>query len=202
MRYRFIFCAALLLGGCAGGIRNDASAIYDFGLPAQPLGAGWPKLVVDVKAPAWFDALPVDYRLAYDDPLKLREYATSRWAGAPASLLAQHLRQQLGANGSSASTAVECLLRIDLLEFSHVFDAAEKSRGVLHARATLIDGKRQVLATRSHTIEQAAATPNAAGGVRALVDAGEALGREIDGWMTQLEKGGRLQGCQRGRSGA
>ena len=83
--------AALLLGGCAVSPENGRSmAVYDFGLPAARTGGEgeWPKIALEVVAPPWFDALNVDYRLAYDDPLKQREYAGSRWAGAPGVLLA------------------------------------------------------------------------------------------------------------------
>lgn len=54
-------------------------AVYDFGLPsARNGGEGeWPRIALEVVAPPWFDALNVDYRLAYDDPLKQREYSQS-----------------------------------------------------------------------------------------------------------------------------
>ena len=81
--------AALLLGGCAVSPENGRSmAVYDFGLPAARAGGEgeWPRIALEVVAPPWFDALNVDYRLAYDDPLKQREYAGSRWAGAPGVL--------------------------------------------------------------------------------------------------------------------
>ena len=65
-----------------------------------------------------------------DDPLKLRSYAGSRWAGAPGLLLAQRLRQQIGVVGSGGQTATNCLLRLDLQEFSQVFDTPLQSRGL------------------------------------------------------------------------
>ena len=125
MKKLSILLACFLLAACAGGPRNAPPAeVYDFGLPAPPLAkdGGWSKLALEVRAPYWFDSLSIEYRLLYDDPLKLRSYAGSRWAGAPGLLLAQRLRQQLGFLGGSGRTAVSCVLRLDLQEFSQVFD--------------------------------------------------------------------------------
>jgi len=113
--------ACALLAACAGGTRNTRSAgTYDFGLPAARLatGASWSKLALEIRAPFWFDSLSIEYRLLYDDPLQLRSYAASRWAGAPGLLLAQRLRQQLGVLSGGGRTAVSCLLRLELQEFS------------------------------------------------------------------------------------
>ncbi len=71
-----LLLAASLLGGCAISPGNGRSpAVYDFGLPsARNGGEGeWPRIALEVVAPPWFDALNVDYRLAYDDPLKQRD---------------------------------------------------------------------------------------------------------------------------------
>jgi cholesterol transport system auxiliary component len=139
MKRRSICLAAcLLLAACAGGARNNTPAeVYDFGLPAARLaeGSGWSKLALEIRAAYWFDSPSIEYRLLYDDPLKLRSYAASRWAGAPGLLLAQHLRQQLGLLDSSGRTAVSCLLRLELQEFSQVFETPLLSRGVLQGTA-------------------------------------------------------------------
>lgn len=192
-----ITLGALLMTACSGGVRTSAPiAVYDFGLPASASAshAVWSKIAVEVKSPPWFESLPIDYRLAYDEPLKLREYSESRWAGAPADLLAQRLRQQLGLAAANGNTAVDCLLRIDLQEFSQVFDSEQTSRGVLRAQASLI-GKRQVLAERPFGSEHAVATPNAQGGARALVAAATDLGRQLDVWLKDLEQDKSLARC-------
>lgn len=197
-----ITLGALLMTACAGGVRSSAPiAVYDFGLPAPAIAApaAWSQIATEVKSPPWLESLPIDYRLAYDEPLKLREYGESRWAGAPADLLAQRLRQQLGLAQANSGATVECLLRIDLNEFSQVFDTSIESRGVLRAYASLANSKRQLLAERSFSSDQTAATPNAQGGARALVAAATDLGRQLDAWLNDLEKAKKLGRCGAGR---
>ena len=194
-----LLLAASLLGGCAISPGNGRSpAVYDFGLPsARNGGEGeWPRIALEVVAPPWFDALNVDYRLAYDDPLKQREYSGSRWAGAPGVLLAQRLRQRLGMATSSGNAAASCLLRFELQEFSQVFDAPTQSRGVLQGTASLIDARKQRIAGRDFLIEQPAASQDARGGVDALVAAGSTLSSQLADWLGALEKSKATVPCQ------
>jgi len=202
MKKLSVLLAAWLLAGCAGGTHRGAPAtVYDFGLPAARLLAdGEPsRLALEVKAPLWFDSPDIEYRLAYEDPLKLREYAGSRWAGAPALLLGQRLRQQLGASGVASNVAVDCLLRIELQEFSQVFDSPQQSRGVLQGNVSLLDSRRQVLAERLLAIEQPAATPDARGGVMALVAASDEAGKQLAVWLARMEQNGKLKSCRNGK---
>lgn len=198
-RFCPMLLAALLLGGCAVSPENGRSmAVYDFGLPAARAGGEgeWPRIALEVVAPPWFDALNVDYRLAYDDPLKQREYSGSRWAGAPGVLLAQRLRQRLGMASSSGNAAANCLLRFELQEFSQVFDAPTQSRGVLQGTASLIDARKQRIAGKDFLIEKPAASQDARGGVDALVAAGSELASQLGAWLGALEKGKGMELCQ------
>lgn len=199
MRNVYVLLTALLLSACVGGARNTSpSAIYDFGLPAARLVAdgSWSRLALEVRSPPWFDSLNVDYRLAYEDPLKQREYAGSRWAGAPGILLAQRLRQQLGTASVTGNTLSDCLLRVELQEFSQVFDSPQRSRGVLQGSVSLSDVKRQLVAERQLVIEKPAATPDAQGGIDALVAASSELGQQIADWLSGLEKAGSIKRCR------
>lgn len=192
---------ALLLAACAGGGRNtQAPIVYDFGVPAARLAGddAWSKLALEIKAPNWFDSPNIAYRLAYEDPLKLRDYPGSRWAGTPAQLLAQRLRQQLGVAGATSNTAADCLLRVDLQEFSQIFDAPQQSRAALHASLTLLDGRRRLVVERVLAIERPAASADAHGGVVALVAASDELGRQMAGWLRGLEQSGVLKICRAG----
>ena len=179
----------VVLSACAVSPRNQAPSLtYDFGSPVSMLsqetsGAG---VALEVRSPAWFDSLGIDYRLAYDDSLRLREYADSRWAVNPGVLLAQRLRQLLGFPVSAGGSAAECLLRVDLQEFSHVFDSHTASRGILQGELLLIDGKRKQLAARRFLIERIAASPDARGGVGALVSASKELGSLVSDWLAEL----------------
>jgi cholesterol transport system auxiliary component len=92
------FLAACLLAWLRRQCATQPPAeVYDFGPPPS----GWPKtrwssVALEIRAPYWFDSPAIEYRLLYENPLKLRSYAASRWAGRPGQLLAQRLRQQLG----------------------------------------------------------------------------------------------------------
>ena len=199
MRNVFVLLSALLLSACVGGARNTPPiAVYDFGLPAARLVADgtWSRLALAVRSPPWFDSLSVDYRLAYEDPLKQHEYAGSRWAGAPGILLAQRLRQQLGTVSVTGNTLSLCLLRVELQEFSQVFDSPQRSRGVLQGSVSLIDVKRQLVAERQLAIEKPAATADAQGGIDALAAASTELGQLIADWLAGLEKAGTLKSCR------
>jgi cholesterol transport system auxiliary component len=74
-------------------------------------------------------------------------------------------------------------LRVELEEFDQVFDAADKSRGVVVARASLVStSNRTLVAQKSFTFERAAASADADGGVRALAAAGGELVDAIVVW--------------------
>lgn len=192
-----LLIATCLLAGCAGGGHNASPPeVYDFGLPVARLAvdARWANVALEVSASPWLDSREIEYRLLYEDPLKLRSYSASRWAAAPRLLLSQRLRQQLGLVGAGAPAA--CLLRLDLQEFSQVFATPASSRAMLLGRASLVDARRQLIGERPLAIEQPAPTADARGGVVALVAASDDLGRQFAAWLNDLEKHGRLQGCR------
>lgn len=202
--FRRLRCIALLLAlslaGCGGFAPRTSPTvdIYDFGpLPARAEAARDWRLAVDVRMPAWYESLPVDYRLDYDDPLLQRAYANSRWAAAPTVMIARQLRRQLGLN--DRGLAAECVLRVEVDEFVQAFSSPQASRGVLNAMATLVDAKRRPLATLPLHLEEAAASPDARGGVHALVLAAQRLGERLDGWLVALEREGRFAPCQSAR---
>ncbi|MBL8395438.1 MAG: membrane integrity-associated transporter subunit PqiC [Candidatus Accumulibacter sp.] len=187
-----------LLVACTGGLRKQPAAeAYDLGLPAERLaGDGrWSTVALEIRAPYWFDSLGIEYRLLYENPLKLRSYAASRWAGAPSQLLAQRLRQQLGFVSVSGRTAGACLLRIELQEFSQVFATPQQSRAVLHGQASLLDARQQMVGERLIAVESAATTADARGAVTALAAASSEFGQQLAAWLNDLEKRGRLKHC-------
>ena len=88
-----------------------------------------------------------------------------------------------GVIGAGSGARADYTLQIELEEFSQVFDAAASSRGVVVARASLVsNAKRVLVAQRSFSIERAAASADAEGGVRALTAAGGELIDAIVAW--------------------
>jgi len=182
-----------LIAGCALGPQTREGMVnYDFGLPRSGKDAN-PRLqqdllVAEVTAPAWMDNSGIHYRLAYQDPTRPQAYALSHWVMSPAALLGRRLRASI-ARASTAGVFVPAdgvraayTLRLELEEFSQVFDAADRSRAVLRLRASLI-GQRNIVAQQGFNFEHAAATPNAEGGVRALIAASDAAGEKLVDWL-------------------
>jgi cholesterol transport system auxiliary component len=194
--FSLIILVSAVLSACVGTSKsNSSTVVYDFGLPAArllPEGAG-PKLMLEVKSPGWFDSLNIDYRLAYEDSLKQREYAASRWAANPGVLLGQSLRQQLGMTNALAA---DCVLKVELQEFSQVFDTPQLSHGLLLASVSLVSTKRQLIAERQISLRHTAASADASGGVRALVAASGELGQQLADWLLALDKQGELVSCR------
>ncbi len=77
------------------------------------------------------------------------------------------------------------LLRVELEEFSQVFDSPQASRGVAHARATLVRGGRALAAQKNFVVEKPAPGADAAGGAQALAAAADQLVGEILAWAAQ-----------------
>jgi len=204
MKKNAIFLLIVLLAGCTTGSRNAVPPnVYDFGQPARFVTEGdaakiGARIALEVWSAPWLDTTHIDYRL-YDDPLKRRQYADSRWAAPPRAMVAQQLRRQLGFVNINGGVAVDCLLRVELHEFSHVFRSSQESRGVLQGQFSLIDGKRRHVAVRPVSIEVAAAEANAQGGVGALVQSSMEMGQELAAWLNQLDKSNGLGGCGSGR---
>lgn len=181
---------ALTLAGCSiAPAPAPAPANYDFGpAPAgQPKGARQALLVHDVSAPAWLDSPLIHYRLAYQDSARPQAYADSRWVMSPAALLTQRLRGQLAASGSGGivlpgdAARANYALRVELDEFAQVFDAPGKSRAVVRLRVSVV-GNRTLLAQRDFNVERPAGTPDAQGGVRALIGASDEAIDRLVGW--------------------
>jgi cholesterol transport system auxiliary component len=160
--------------------------------------AALPALVLgDVEASAALDSTAVLYRLAYSDAQQLRPYAQTRWSMAPAQLLRQRVLEQLGQRRAVLNAAQGVVvgkpamnLHLELDEFSQLFESADRSSALVRLRATLGLGGlgvERLLAQRSFVVQRAANSADAAGGVRALTQATDALIQEIDQWVQQVE---------------
>jgi cholesterol transport system auxiliary component len=190
----YIAClaAGLTLGGCGGLSPSSSSSEvtqYDFGPmpPRNAPGLGHSLLVYDVNAPAWLDSPFIYYRLAYQDAARPQAYADSRWISSPAELIGGRVRGRLAASEKGGivhpadGTRASYALRVELDEFTQVFDAPGKSRAVVRLRASVL-GKNALLAQKSFSVERAAATPDAEGGVRALIAASDEALDQLVAW--------------------
>ena len=199
----------VLLGACSAlPDRPQRPVTYDFGpgaITAPTAGADKPLpalALAEVEPSGLLEgSTGVLYRLAYADAQKLLPYAQARWSTPAAQLVRQRLRETLGQRravfsaGESAALmrtngALPRILRVDLEEFSQIFDSPVSSAGVVRLRVTLLDSTPEgdrLLGQRLVVVQRPAASPDAAGGVRALAQAADAAAQEIEVW---LEKNG------------
>ncbi|MCR8958090.1 PqiC family protein [Variovorax sp. S2] len=199
---------ALLLAGCGALPDKPARAtLYDFGpgiaasaAAANPPATALPTLALaEIESNARLDGTQILYRLGYADANELRPYGQSRWSLPPAQLLRQRLRDALSERRTvlgpeeSATIArtegrVPDTLRISLDEFSHYFESAGSSVGLVRLRATLIRGTTggdRVLGQRTFTVRRPAPSADAPGGVKALAAATDAAVADIVQWVDQ-----------------
>jgi cholesterol transport system auxiliary component len=197
----------LVLSGCGALQPAARPVVYDFGpgalqqAPASRIGPLSPVALTGVHAASALDSTAVLYRLTYSDAQQLRPYAQARWSMSPAELLRQRLREHLGqrravlnpADGVLAAGPV-LTLRIELDEFSHLFESADSSVGLVRLRATLGQagvnggGREQLVAQRSFVVQRPSTSQDAAGGVRALTTAADAAIVELDAWLEQTQR--------------
>ena len=203
----FFLLSAALLAACAALPEPPMRAtVYDFGAgPVQaaqdrPGAALAPLILVEVgRAGAPEGSSALQYRLAYANAQQLHPYSQARWSQPPAALLQEVLRERLGrqrivlSGGEGAALRPDqgrlpSVLRVQLEEFSQVFSAPGASTGLVRLRAVLADagpagdtlvGQRLFIAQRS------AATPDAAGGARALAEASAQVADELADWVRQ-----------------
>ncbi len=199
---KILLFTIVLLTGCAIAPHTQIPvAMYDFGLqsPTDASAASVISdqsqlrvslLVAEATAPIGLNSQAIQYRLAYHNPAQTHNYANSRWAAAPTALLTQKIRNHITAvtnNGViSAGDGVRAdyTLRLELEEFSQVFDTIEQSHAVVRLRASLVErGTRTLLAQRSFSMEQVAPTANVTGAVHALAVASDKLTRELIDWL-------------------
>lgn len=189
----------LTLTACSLPLQSVRPAVYDFGpgkLAAPPAHQITPLTALglaEIEASPALDSTAILYRLAYADTQKLQPYTLARWSMPPAQLVRQRLREHLEQRrpllNTGDSTATPLTLRMELEEFSQLFEAPDRSVGLLNLRATL-SGTRangeKLLVQRSIIVQQPAPSADAAGGVRALKAAADAAAQEIEQWLLAL----------------
>ncbi|MEO5670528.1 MAG: ABC-type transport auxiliary lipoprotein family protein, partial [Ramlibacter sp.] len=183
-----VIVLAGLVGCSALPDKPTRSTLYDFGpgaKAAQATGQQPPLVLADIESVGVLDGTAMMYRLGYSDAQQLRPYSLARWSAPPPQLVRQRLRQQLSrdrvvldladsAGLARSGGAVPRVLRLDLEEFSHLFESTTESAGLVRLRATLMENTiagERLLAQRSFVARRPAPTADAPGGARALAAA-------------------------------
>jgi cholesterol transport system auxiliary component len=196
----WVLGAAVLLAGCSVLDKPTRATVFDFGASAVPVAQGQanaarvPVALADVEAPSAFDSTAVLYRLGFADGQQLQPYAQARWSMPPAQLLRQRLRQALSQQSTVMREGEVALLRplvlrLEIDEFSQRFDAPDKSAGQVRVHATVTQASgtgERLVAQRDFVAERPAPSADAAGGVRALTAASDAVVADITQWMGGL----------------
>lgn len=157
----FMFFMAVVPGCSILPERPPTPAIHDFGQAIQT--AGLPQngaAMVAVSAPEWLMDDQIHYRLAYDDPTRVRFYNLDRWLASPPSLLAQYL--------SSGMTG-GIRMHVRLLDFEQIFDTPNTAHVLMRFRATIRPpGDTSESHERRFQLSRACTTPDARGAVTAF----------------------------------
>lgn len=178
-RFLPLLLLALLTGCSLAPPRQQHSTTY-YDLPAFKMESTAALRTLDVVPSSWLAGTAMHYRLAYADGNRREHYAGSRWSGPPAELLGIGLQRSLMSGHEGVGTG--CRLRLDLDDFSQVFDSAQHSRMLLEGRATLYGAQQKVLGRRTISLSQPAGS-DAASGVAASGPLGAALVRELRSWI-------------------
>jgi cholesterol transport system auxiliary component len=192
-RVFWAFGTAVCVAGCATPQSPVAKAVYDFGpslsAPAAAIATPLPALVLaEIDASTALESPAVVYRLGYADTQQLRPYTLARWSMPVAQLVRLRLRDALSTRGPVLSTAeggATWLLKVELDEFSQLFDTPSTSAGVVRLRATLLRSGTLV-AQRSLLARAPALSADAAGGVRALTQATDDAVQQLSNWIAPL----------------
>ena len=196
----------VLLAGCSALPEKPTRPVtYDFGpgivapQPANRMAPLAPLALADIEAPSALDGTAMYFRLGYADAQQLRPYGLARWSMSPSQLVMQQMREKLGQRrallAAGEGPAVNRLLgklpnvlRVELEEFSQLFQSPTASTGLVRLRATLVDvtpGGEKLIAQRSVVVQKPAPTADAAGGAKALADATAGAAEEISQWLLQ-----------------
>ncbi|SFU55970.1 cholesterol transport system auxiliary component [Nitrosomonas eutropha] len=190
---------AVLLTGCTltPKVRSSIS-VYDLGpssaiAPGASLSSQATIQIANITAPVWLDTQSIHYRLAYHDPARIYTYADSRWNAPPAELLTERLRQYFATGNIDRhhkdDTPVNYLLKIDLGEFTQIFNTPGNSQVIVQLRASLYEPtSRLPIAHQSFLGRQETQTADAAGSVTAFIQVSDNLLNELVQWLSDIRQ--------------
>jgi cholesterol transport system auxiliary component len=160
------------------GQKPPPPALFDLGPPLLAPAQGVALDLQEVTAPSWLAGTGIAYRLAYADAFRRELYRDSRWVAPPAALLGERLRQRAAAGRTVAVKPV--LLRLALEEFSQSFSSPDQATVTVRLRAWRGEGSMRVF-----ELTRPAPSPDAAGAVRGLSAASDAVIDELLAWAAQ-----------------
>ena len=198
--------AVALLAACSALPQKPAPvARYDFGPTQSPVEAQVPAgttplVLANVRGRGVADnSASIHYRLAYADLRELRPYTQARWTVPAVQLIQLRVRDVLSAQRAvlldddsvtplATKAGFPAILRLEVEEFSQVFDSAQTSQGVLRMRATLSEvtpkGEKW-LAQQVFAAQQPAASADAAGGAAAMAGVTDQVAQQLNTWLRQ-----------------
>ena len=191
LRAAGLSAAALVLAACSALPTPPVQPTrYDLGVTdttvpaataAAPSVAPPPLVLAEVQTPAGSDnSTAMLYRLSYADNQEQR--LRTRLA-LERPVLSEKDNLSPGPNDSRALG----LLRLEIVEFSQVFDSASSSQGVVRVRASLIGQDRRggnvLLGQKLFSAQTPAATGDAAGGARAMASSVDQLTIDLSNWL-------------------
>jgi cholesterol transport system auxiliary component len=171
----FVFFLVVLTG-CATA---KAPMRYDFG-PVAKISVTCKPLQLTIRAQNPWDSQEIHYRL-WHNPKVIYSYSQSLWGKDPSSLVKDAILERYYEQCRSLSSLPA--LRLEIIEFSHVFENATQSHGWVVADVFWHDG--QAVFSRRISAKAAAATADADGGVEALHQASLLLADDVLQWLQQ-----------------
>ncbi len=189
---RLILLPLLLLAACGVNPPADEPRTYlleAVGRPATVATGDGVLLITTPRAEPGYDTNGIAYT---ETPLSLNYYTRSRWADAPARMLAPLLVETLERSGafravitSPSSVAADVQLDVTLLRLQQSF-LQRPSRVELALRARLIDtSDNRVLASRTFEAMESAPSEDAYGGVQAANAVLERVLTELAAFVTE-----------------
>ena len=189
-----LLAVAPFAGGCANILpaKPERPLVFDFGPMLVPAGGatalGLPLALGEIEVTQALDSSAMLYRLR-PEAQRLRPFASARWSAPPAELVRQRLRVWLAQGRpvvNIGDTLVVHLLRIELEEFSQMFETERVSTGqlVLGVSLTRRTPSGEVpVAQRQFAVSRSAPTADPTGGAIALAQAVDAVAAELAGWL-------------------
>tara|TARA_B100000686_G_scaffold344512_1_gene427279 strand:- start:3733 stop:4368 length:636 start_codon:yes stop_codon:yes gene_type:complete len=202
MNKNYLFFIILLTGCSITPQKEKAISVYDFGL--QQISNANTKhleqqkkstlciLIAEAKSPLWLNNNTIQYRFAFQNPNQSYKYSNSRWAASPAMLLTHHIRNSIAINtnnrviNANDGVRADFVLRLELEEFSQIFNSIDSSYVLIRLRVSLINRDTLKLkAQHNFNIKLATPTANAAGAVHALSKSSIKLTKDIANWLNK-----------------